>query len=218
MRTYALIVAGGSGKRMGSALPKQFIEIAKRPILMHTISKFSDCNEIILILPKNQIEFWKSLCDKHNFNIKHTIVEGGQTRFQSVKNGLELVKQNSLVAIHDGVRPFISLETIEHSFKVAQEQGNAIVCVDSKDSLRKVTEIGSQHVDRNQFKIIQTPQTFQSDLIKKAYQQKESNLFTDDASVLEATGGIIHLIDGEYKNIKITTPDDILISSIFISD
>ena len=209
-------MAGGSGSRMNSELPKQFIEIGGKPILMHTLSKFSNCDEIILVLPAAQIDFWKELCKKYNFSQIHSVTEGGNSRFQSVKNGLGLVKKSSLVAIHDGVRPFISEETIENAFDSVTNNGNAIVCVDSKDSLRKVNEDVNFHVDRSEYKIIQTPQTFQSSLIKKAYQQEEKSFFTDDASVLEATGEKINLIEGDYKNIKITTPEDLLVAEAYL--
>jgi len=218
LKKYALIVAGGSGSRMKSELPKQFIEIGGKPILMHTLSKFSNCDEIVLVLPESQIEFWRQLCKKHNFKFKHTIIEGGESRFQSVKNGLGKVDKNTLVAIHDGVRPFINSEIIENSFKNAQDKGNAIVCVDSKDSLRKISTRGNEHVDRSEYKIIQTPQTFNSSQIKEAYSQEEKSIFTDDASVLEALGESIHLIEGDYRNIKITSPEDLIIAEAYLSN
>lgn len=218
MKKYALIVAGGSGSRMKSELPKQFIEIGGKPILMHTLSKFSNCDEIVLVLPESQIEFWSQLCKKYNYELKHTIIKGGESRFQSVKKGLEKVDKNTLVTIHDGVRPFITSEIIENSFKTAQEKGNAIVGVDSKDSLRKISAKGNAHVYRSEYKIIQTPQTFNSSQIKEAYNQEEKSIFTDDASVLEALGESIHLIEGDYRNIKITSPEDLIIAEAYLSN
>lgn len=218
MKKYALIVAGGSGSRMKSELPKQFIEIGGKPILMHTLSKFYNCDEIVLVLPESQIKFWRQLCEKHNYELKHKIIKGGESRFQSVRNGLEKVDKNTLVAIHDGVRPFITSEIIENSFNTAQEKGNAIVCVDSKDSLRKISAKGNAHVDRIEYKIIQTPQTFNSSHIKEAYNQEEKSIFTDDASVLEAVGESIHLIKGDYRNIKITSPEDLIIAEAYLSN
>lgn len=203
---------------MKSQLPKQFIEIGDKPILMHTLSKFSNCDEIVLVLPESQIEFWGQLCKKHNFGLNHAIIKGGDSRFQSVKNGLENIDKNTLVAIHDGVRPFITPEIIDKSFKTAQAKGNAIVCVDSKESLRKISTKGNTHVDRSEYKIIQTPQTFNTSQIKEAYNQEEKSVFTDDASVLEALGESIHLIEGDYRNIKITSPEDLIIAEAYLSN
>jgi len=203
---------------MCSTLPKQFIEINGKPILMHTILAFNMCDTITLVLPEHEIEVWEQLCQFHNFKVKHNIVIGGETRFQSVKNGLEIVDNNSIVAIHDGVRPFVTRKIISNSLRVAKEKGNAIVCVDSKDSLREITGSSNKHVDRSKFKIIQTPQTFQSTLIKKAYEQEEKVFFTDDASVLEATGENINLIDGDYRNIKITTPEDLIVAEAYLKN
>ena len=217
MKKYALIVAGGIGNRMNTDIPKQFLELSGLPILMHTIQKFEDCEEIIITLPEEQVNYWYALCDQHDFQIKHQIVNGGPTRFQSVKNGLELVKEDSLVAIHDGVRPFVSKEIISRSFELAEQIGNAITSVPVKDSLRQIADAKNKHVDRGSFRIIQTPQTFLSSLIKKAYETKEQEIFTDDASVLENYGEPINLMEGDYKNIKITTKEDLAIGSALLS-
>lgn len=215
MKRYAVIVAGGSGSRMGSATSKQFLLLGNQPILMHTLSKFDKVSNvhIILVLPKNEIEIWKQLCSKHNFNVSHQLVEGGITRFDSVKNGLHLVGKDSLVAIHDGVRPLISTSIIEESFQVTEEKGSAVTTVPLKDSIRKKEGATTVSKNRNEFFLVQTPQTFKSSVIKQAYSNSEDGeKYTDDASVFESQGGSINLIEGSYRNIKITTPEDLLIA------
>lgn len=218
MQKSVVIVAGGAGLRMGSEVPKQFIIIGTRPILMHTITAFyeydADIN-IILVLPHSQFTYWVELCQKHNFTIKHKVVRGGDSRFQSVKNGLNTIENttNGLVAIHDGVRPFVDKHIIENSFQAAEKYGNGIVAVKLKDSIRIEQENGSNKAfDRSKCHLIQTPQTFKVALIQKAFQQQESDLFTDDATVLEGIGEQIHLVEGSYKNIKITTKEDLQIA------
>jgi len=187
MKLYALIVAGGSGRRMGTDIPKQFLEIAGKPILMHTIERFYDFDEsieIITVLPENQLLFWSELKEKYSFSIQHKIVRGGETRFFSVKNGLEFVDPSGLVAIHDGVRPLVSNDTIRRCFESADKYGNCIPVISPSDSLRMITQEGNRPVDRMQFKQVQTPQVFKSELIKKAYQQEYQPDFTYDATVL----------------------------------
>jgi 2-C-methyl-D-erythritol 4-phosphate cytidylyltransferase len=223
VKKYAIIVAGGRGNRFESKIPKQFVELAGKPILMRSIESFhcygSDI-EIIVVLPGDQIEYWKRLCEKYQFKIKHHIVAGGDIRFYSVKNGLELIKLDGLVAIHDGVRPLIDLNTINKCFEVAGNKGNAIPVVDLVDSIRELKPDGSsQHIDRNKFKLIQTPQVFQTNLILKAYEQEYSNSFTDDASVLEAMlPGTIQLVEGNRRNIKITTTEDLKYAEAIFKD
>jgi 2-C-methyl-D-erythritol 4-phosphate cytidylyltransferase len=217
MQTIALIVAGGTGSRMGANMPKQFLLLKNRPVLMHTLSKFFEFGcELVLILPEDQFEFWKKLCAEHRFELPHTLVAGGQTRFQSVKNGLEHVASDTIVAIHDGVRPCINIETIARTIDHAKLHGNAIASVKLKDSIRQHSDEDNHGVDRTQFSLIQTPQTFRSELIKQAYLQPESSQFTDDASVLERSGQAIHLVEGSYSNIKITTPEDMLIAEALL--
>ncbi|PIQ49881.1 MAG: 2-C-methyl-D-erythritol 4-phosphate cytidylyltransferase [Cytophagales bacterium CG12_big_fil_rev_8_21_14_0_65_40_12] len=222
MKKWAVIVAGGSGTRMKSEIPKQFIEIGGRPILMHTLEAFHSAFsslKLILVLPEIQIPFWRGLCEKHKFEIKHQIVKGGIARFHSVKNGLNAIHSAGLVAIHDGVRPFISAEIIKNSFKLAGEMGNAVASVPLKDSLRKVNANGTNElVNREEFQLVQTPQTFQIDLIKKAFETEYDPSFTDDASVLERLGLPIHLIDGDYRNIKITTTEDLFTAEAMLSN
>ena len=220
MKQYIVIVAGGSGNRMGSATPKQFLELLGQPILMHTIQKFHHCipsGEIILALPKNEQNTWQQLCQQHAFALPHTIVNGGGTRFHSVQNALKEVTEDGLVAIHDGVRPLVSEQVILDCFNAAQKYGAAIPVLALQDSIRQLTNNGSQVADRNQFVLVQTPQCFQSDLILKAYQQSFNNSFTDDASVVEQLEHSIHLVDGNKENIKITTPADLKVAVTVLS-
>jgi len=219
MKLYALIVAGGSGERMKAEIPKQFIEIAGKPILMHTIERFIDFDgsiEIITVLPENQLRFWSDLQKKYSFTIPHTLVKGGKTRFESVRNGLGFTDEPGLVAIHDGVRPFVSIDTIRRCFETAGKLGNAIPVISPSDSLRIETENGSMPVDRTKIKLIQTPQVFRTDLIMYAYRQDYLPEFTDDAIVLERTGAKINLVEGNRENIKITTPEDLFIARALI--
>ncbi len=219
MQKHAVIVAGGSGTRMQSSLPKQFIEVLGQPILMHTLEAFAFDNiQLILVLPASQIGFWHELCQKHAFNIPHKVVEGGSARFHSVNNGLNAIDGEGLVAIHDGVRPLIARDIIQMAFSVAEEKGNAIVSVPLKDSIREYTAQHNKMVDRMNYRLVQTPQTFRLSLIKKAFKTEFNDGFTDDASVLEAMGEEIHLIDGDYRNIKITTPEDLKVAEAFLRD
>lgn len=214
-----IIVAGGSGSRMQSALPKQFILLASEPILMHTIRRFYAYNpaiETVVVLPEKEIPFWQNRCEKLQFKIPHKVVSGGASRFQSVKNGLAAVTGNGVVAVHDGVRPFVPQSVIAEAFKTAREKGNAVVAVALKDSIRKVTESGNIALDRSEFRLIQTPQCFRFDLLKKAYELPEESTFTDDASVVEKLGEKINLTEGSYENIKITTPEDLLWAEAFL--
>ncbi len=219
---FSIIVAGGSGSRMSSTTPKQFIKIGGKPILMHTLEAFRRYDaqlEIILVLPATEQTFWENLVNEHSFDVPHQIVEGGNSRFSSVKNGLGSIPDDSegLVAIHDGVRPFVSPEMIGRSFDMASKHGNAIAAVALKESIRKTNRESSLHVPRTDFKLIQTPQTFAVAEIKSAFKQEEKENFTDDASVLEANGGQIHLYEGDYRNIKITTPDDLIWAEAFLA-
>ena len=216
MRKVAIIVAGGKGVRMNSDIPKQFLLINSTPVLMHTISKFSHLEEVILVVPKTQKEYWNSLCKTHNFNIPHTIVEGGKTRFHSVKNGLEKVNNNSIVAIHDAVRPLISIKLINSLITETKNGVGVIPIIPVKDSIRKVEGENSIHIDRSNFYKVQTPQCFLSDEIKEAYNQEYSEKFTDDASVLESNDGKIVTILGEEKNLKLTTEEDFKIAELFL--
>ena len=211
---YAIIVAGGSGLRMNSTTPKQFIEINGLPILMRTIKAFyqySNKLKITLVLPEDQFDFWSALVETHNFNIPCQLAKGGKSRFESVKNGLNAIeeKEGGLVAIHDGVRPFITSEIIDQCYRSAEAYGSGVAAVIPKDSIRQVTSTGNTTVDRNEYRLIQTPQTFQLAIIKQAYMSTTDKGFTDDASVAENNRHKISLVSGDYRNIKITTPEDL---------
>lgn len=221
MKKNVIIVAGGKGLRMGNDLPKQFIPIGGKPVLMRTIEAFyrfdQDIN-IILVLPVSHQDYWKSLCEEYNFSIEHLIANGGETRFHSVKNGLALVT-DGLVGVQDGVRPFGSVEMIKRCFDAAREYPAVIPVIDSTDSLREVVdEDKSRIVDRSKIRLVQTPQVFDLNVLKKAYQTDFKETFTDDASVVEAMGVDVHLVKGEVTNIKITTPLDLKIGELIIRD
>ncbi len=212
MKQYTIIVAGGNGSRMGCSMPKQFLEINNKPILLHTIQKMHQSledSEIILVLPKAEFKNWENICQKHKFNTSHKLVEGGNTRFESVKNGLKKIKESSVIAIHDGVRPLVNKNVVKQCMLIAKDKGSAVPVIKVDDSLRKKTLNGSISVNRNEFLIVQTPQCFKSEIILKAYQQDFNNKFTDDASVVEDLGLEIQLVKGNKENIKITTPEDL---------
>jgi len=216
MQKVALIVAGGKGERMNADIPKQFLLLNGTPILMHTLKQFSHFEEIVLVLPPMQFEYWQELCEKYNFRQQHTLVAGGKTRFKSVKNGLDRIADNTIVAIHDGVRPLISTSLIDSLFAETKSGIGVIPIIPVKDSIRKVEGENSVHVDRSNLFKVQTPQCFLSADIQKAYTQDFSDTFTDDASVFEANGGKINALLGEEKNLKITTQEDLKIASILI--
>jgi 2-C-methyl-D-erythritol 4-phosphate cytidylyltransferase len=221
MKKFVIIVAGGSGTRMGTEVPKQFLELCGRPVLMHTIEvffKFDPASRIILVLPEKQRDFWSGLCKEHDFSIQHLVVSGGETRFYSVLNGLSEVKEPGIVFIHDGVRPLVSYETLSRCFESAKENGNAIPVVPVNESLRMKTENSSISVDRSLFYSVQTPQTFRSEQITTAYAASYDLLFTDDASVAEKMGFQISMVEGNYENIKITTPGDLKVAEVFLKD
>jgi len=220
-KNYALIVAGGSGSRMNATVPKQFLLLNEKPVLMHTIERFyhyDNAMEIIVVLPEAQFQLWESLCHKHNFTIQHRLVAGGSVRSESVKNGLAEIKDEGVAAIHDGVRPLVSFETIGRCFEVAALKGNAIPVMPVIESLRMIDGEKSKAVDRSSFVTIQTPQVFSISEIKKAYNQPFSEAFTDDASVLEAAGSAINLVEGNIENIKITHPADLLFAGMLIKN
>ncbi len=217
---YAIIVAGGSGTRMGTEVPKQFLELLGKPILMWTIEVFATLEpkpSIILVLPQNQFARWKELCDKYNFATEYRLVSGGNTRFQSVKNGLSLVPaDDSLVAIHDGVRPLVSTNVIEQCYLMAQEYGNAIPVAKPVETVRLADGNTTRVFPRDNVLLVQTPQIFHSSVIKKCYEMPEKPEFTDDASVAEANGVKIFTTVGNHENIKITTPADLMMAEILL--
>jgi 2-C-methyl-D-erythritol 4-phosphate cytidylyltransferase len=219
MKKFALIVAAGSGSRMNNAVPKQFIEINGRPVLMHTFDVFSNFDsklEFILVLPKDQVGYWNELCQKHQFKTAYKLAFGGDTRFQSVKNGLDSISDDGIVFIHDGVRPLVSAKTLQNCFETAVEKGNALPVIPVSESVRFADTNGNQPVDRSKYFLVQTPQTFQTGLIKNAFLLAKTDIFTDDATVLESMGETIHLVEGNRENIKITYPEDLVFARSFL--
>ena len=216
---YVIIVAGGSGTRMNNTVPKQFIELHGKPMLMHTIEKFAKTIpgiNIVLVLSPDYRKQWEILCRKYSFEIPFLLTDGGETRFHSVKNGLELTPENCVVGIHDAARPLVNSQTILNAFATAEQKGNASPAIPLNESIREVKEISNKSVDRSNYFIVQTPQCFQSNLIKKAFLQEYRPVFTDDASVLEAMGEKINLIEGNRENIKITTHQDLIIAEALL--
>ncbi|MBR1469439.1 MAG: 2-C-methyl-D-erythritol 4-phosphate cytidylyltransferase [Prevotella sp.] len=216
---YVIIVAGGQGLRMGGDVPKQFLPIGGRPVLMHTIERFADDTEdvqIILVLPREQIEYWFDLGDKYHFGVEHWIVAGGETRFHSVQNGLAQIPDDAegLVAVHDGVRPLVSEAVITRCFDEALTKKAVVPVVPVVESLRHVSEGAKPRAD---YRLVQTPQVFDIQLLKRAYRQPFSESFTDDASVVESLGHSITMVEGNRENIKITTPFDLKIAEVIIN-
>jgi 2-C-methyl-D-erythritol 4-phosphate cytidylyltransferase len=212
---FVIIVAGGTGKRMNSPIPKQFIEIHNKPLIFHTIEKFLAADSsihFVISLHPDFLNYWKELIKKYQFNFNHEIVTGGEERFFSVKNALDLVPENSLVGIHDAVRPLVSKETIISCLEAANTYGSAIPVVDSVNSLRYVSEDKNESLDRQQIKQVQTPQYFDSKQIKSCYLNDYSRKFTDDASVFEVNNSQVKTVEGNPENIKITTPIDLIVA------
>ncbi len=221
MKKAAIIVAGGIGIRMNAGIPKQFVILAGKPLLMHTLKAFADFDAempLLVTIPKQYFKYWKTLCRDYTFKIKHQIVEGGETRFQSVRNALNYIPDGIWLAIHDGVRPMITKSMIELCFEEALSMGNAIPVISTYESLRIIDGSYSHPFDRSSIRVVQTPQVFPSSLIKKAYQQNYSADFTDDATVFESFGEKIHLTEGDPRNIKITNPVDLLIAKTFFDE
>ena len=221
MEKFALIVAGGNGSRMGSEIPKQFLELCGKPILMHTLERFNNYDphiQLILVLPELQFPYWNELCLKYHFSLRHKLIAGGSSRFQSVQNGLQVLPNTGLVFIHDGVRPLVSSETIRNCEQTTIAKGNALPVMPVIESLREIITDGNKHTDRSLFRLVQTPQTFQLKIIRQAYQQEENAAFTDDASVCEAYGENINLVEGNPENIKITRPSDLKIAGLLLKN
>jgi 2-C-methyl-D-erythritol 4-phosphate cytidylyltransferase len=220
MKYYAIIVAGGTGSRMQSALPKQFLLLDGKPVLMHTLQAFQACDlpvEIIVVLNIHHQDTWETLCKQHSFEIPHQVVSGGDQRFHSVQNGLKSIRGEAVVAIHDAVRPLVSAALINSCFQEASKHGNAVPGVHPTDSVRRLlSEELTEALERNKLMLIQTPQTFQIAQLRKAYQQPFRNEFTDDASVVERAGFGIRVIPGERENIKITYTEDLIIADLFL--
>lgn len=220
MKKFVLIVAGGKGNRMNSKLPKQFLEINGRPILMHTFDTFLNYDSeliFVLVLPKEEVDTWNDLCKKHQFQVDYKLAFGGETRFYSVKNGLDVLPDVGVVFIHDGVRPLVSKQTLKNCFETAKRKGNALPVISVPESIRMKMGKNSSAVDRSKYFLVQTPQTFETGMIKEAYQKAETDTFTDDATVLEDAGETIHLVEGNRENIKITFPEDLILAKSILS-
>lgn len=223
MKKYLIAVAGGKGLRMGGNLPKQFIPLKGKPVLMRTLETFFSCGmdmEFIVVLPEEQQTYWKHLCTEHDFHIPHLVALGGESRFHSVKNGLTLIQgTEGIVGVHDGVRPFVAPEVIAECYRLAEEKEAVIPAVDVVETIRHVSPDGkSLTVPRSDYKIVQTPQVFTVELLKRAYTQDYAPGFTDDASVVEAWGHPVCLVPGNRENIKLTTPFDLKIAETLIED
>lgn len=219
---YVIIVAGGKGLRMGSDIPKQFLPIGGKPVLMRTLERFREYSlalQIILVLPKAQQEYWKELCEKHNFTVAYQLADGGETRFHSVQHGLALIPDNAegVVGVHDGVRPFPSIEVIRNCYETARTAKAVIPVIPVVETVRHLDNAPSSHtVPRGEYRLVQTPQTFDIQLLKAANRQSYNDGFTDDASVVEAFGFDVTLVEGNRENIKITTPYDLKIAEVLI--
>lgn len=221
MEKHLIIVAGGIGSRMGNDLPKQFIELNHKPILIHTLERFHAFDpslNIIVVLHPNYVDYWVDLTRTLNLNVPHQVVAGGEERFHSVKNGLAAIAVNSgIVGIHDAVRPLVSKKTFETSYNEARINGTAVPVLPINDSLRLVDHGQSQIADRSKFRLVQTPQCFELQLLRQAFNQAYHPSFTDDASVVESLGVRLHLVEGNRENIKITTPEDLRMAKAFLA-
>ena len=214
-----LIVAGGKGLRMGADIPKQFLPVGGKPVLMRTLEAFYAYNQdmrIILVLPHGQQDYWKRLCGEYRFDIPHSIADGGETRFHSVRNGLALVDEPGLVGVHDGVRPFVSQEVIARCYALAATELAVVPVVKVVETVRRLTDAGSITVNRDEYRLVQTPQVFDGEVLKQAYSQPYTSAFTDDASVVEAWGVPVTLTEGNRENIKITTPFDLKVAAALL--
>jgi 2-C-methyl-D-erythritol 4-phosphate cytidylyltransferase len=209
-----IITAGGIGKRMGGNMPKQFIEIAGKPLLIHTLELFYSADpdaQFILTLPSDWKQFWIDLLEKHSCSISHTIVDGGNERYHSIKNALSICT-GKFIAVHDGVRPLVSKETVKRCFESVEQYGQVIPVIPLKESLRQIFDDTSRSVNRSNFCLVQTPQCFKKEVLTKAYTIPYHNGITDDASLVEEAGYIIHLVEGNEENVKITTQLDLIIA------
>jgi 2-C-methyl-D-erythritol 4-phosphate cytidylyltransferase len=218
---YIIIVAGGKGLRMGSDIPKQFLPIGGKPVLMRTLERFREYSkdiQIILVLPEAQQAYWHELCQEYHFDVEYTLANGGQTRFHSVQNGLAKVPDDAIgvVGVHDGVRPFPSIEVIRNCYTTAREKKAVIPVIPVVETVRHLEGEQSKTVPRDAYRLVQTPQTFDIQLLKAANRQPYNDGFTDDASVVEAFGYDITLVEGNRENIKITTPYDLKIAEVLI--
>lgn len=218
---YVIIVAGGKGLRMGTDIPKQFLPIGGKPVLMRTLERFREYSptlQIILVLPKAQQDYWRQLCQEYHFQIEYQLADGGETRFHSVQHGLALIPDDAegVVGVHDGVRPFPSIDVIRNCYNTAREKKAVIPVIPVVETVRHLQGDDSETVPRNDYRLVQTPQTFDIQLLKAANHQPYNDSFTDDASVVESYGNSITLVEGNRENIKITTPYDLKIAEVLI--
>ncbi|OGX87998.1 2-C-methyl-D-erythritol 4-phosphate cytidylyltransferase [Hymenobacter glacialis] len=218
---YAILVAGGSGSRMAADRPKQFLLLRGEPVLLHTLRRFAEAalavEKIVVVLPANQLNTWEQLCQQYQVSIAHTLVAGGATRWASVKAGLAALKEHpeGLVAVHDGVRPLVSRLVVERTYAAAATHAAAAAAVMPKDSVRLLSQHGSAAQNRSRLRLMQTPQTFEIDLLRRAYAMPELASFTDDATVVEDLCRV-QLVEGDYRNLKITTPEDLVVAEALL--
>ena len=220
MKKHIIIVAGGKGLRMGGEIPKQFLPICGKPVLMRTLEVFhayDSAIHIVLVLPVSQQTYWKELCAEYHFALPHDVADGGETRFHSVLNGLAKIEGEGLVGVHDGVRPFVSQEVIARCYEEAAEKKAVIPVIGVVETVRHLEDGESVTVPRDQYKLVQTPQVFDLALLRQAYHQEYTDMFTDDASVVEALGEKVHLVEGNRENIKLTTPFDLKLAELLCS-
>jgi 2-C-methyl-D-erythritol 4-phosphate cytidylyltransferase len=219
MEKYVLIAAGGTGQRMDTGKPKQFLLLAGKPLILHSVDtflKYDPTIRFVIVLPESLRKQWEEICHTYGVHIRHKLAFGGPERFHSVKNGLQHVPDNALVAVHDAARPLVSLEIIARGYQIAEKFGNAIPVAEITDSVRITDHSMSSPLPREQVKLVQTPQCFRSELLKKAYNKNYTESFSDDAAVLEADGARLYLTEGHRSNVKITTRDDLLIANALI--
>lgn len=218
MKKSIVIVAGGKGLRMGGDIPKQFLPIKEMPVLMRTLQRFHDYDntmQIVLVLPEAQQDYWQQLCEQYHFNVPYTLANGGETRFHSVKNGIDKVNDDvEYIGVHDGVRPFVSIDTITACYDEASRSGAVVPVIDVVETVRHIEASGSVTVPRSEYRLVQTPQVFDAQLLRRAYKQPYTDFFTDDASVVERFGHTVTLVQGNRENIKITTPYDMKIAEV----
>ncbi len=215
-----IVTAGGVGKRMGAVIPKQFLLLNSRPVLMHTIDRFYAYDpqiQIILVLPSNQIDFWKALCVTHKFELPIEIVKGGKERFHSVQNGLR-VATGQLIGVHDAVRPLVAIDVIAACFEVAEKSSAVVPTIAMTESIREVVDNQSKAIDRTRFRSVQTPQCFKRDVLIEAYKSDYLDFYTDDASVVEANGVTVEMVEGNVENIKITSRIDLELAAIYLKN
>ncbi len=220
MKRFAVIVAGGIGTRMQSAVPKQFLELKGRPILMHTMERFHQAGEdirLILVLPEAHFDLWEAQCKALDFGLPHQRVAGGETRFHSVYNGISAITEEGLVAVHDAVRPLLTTDFINRLYETAARHGQAVPVLPLTETLREREGVSSRTVDRSKFVIVQTPQVFRVKELQRAFAQPYRSTFTDEATVMEESGTAIQLCEGERMNIKLTTPFDMQLAQVLMN-